>query len=328
MWTPGRGVVALLVIALASVAFASDASDAFVEGDEAPDAPDAGAPETAPAPRSRVLPIPPLPKGPPATGAIPAEIVQRAIDVRDQPLAARMIAISDLLLGKPYTLDGLGEGHGHDPDPLARYDAFDCIGFVEEALALALAGDPSHAAEVRNRLRYGAGPIDYAHRRHFMELQWLPGNVADGFVVDTTARYGATEHMEREVTAETWKRWKKRSKFALTDEELPTGTMRLDVMPLDVAEAAVPSLPDGAIVLTVRKDAGTPVWISHTGFVVRDAEGRVMQRNASRRSGMRVLDEDLAKYVRHLRTYGNWPVAGIAIVEPVEQLPRRSALGG
>lgn len=273
-------------------------------------------------PGLRVLPIPPLAAAPPPTGAMPKEVADAAIAARDESIGLRMKRVTDPLLGRPYKLDGLGEGAGYDPDPLARYDAFDCVGLVEEALALALAGDPAHSAEVRNRLRYGAGPVEYAHRRHFMELQWIPGNVADGFVVETTARYGAVTRRSQVVDDLVWAGWNKRSSFHLTDDELPSGTMSLDVMALDVAEAAVPNLPDGAIVLTVRRDKGTPIWITHTGFVVRNSEGRVMHRNASRRTGMSVIDEDLVKYIRHIAAYAN----GIAILEPVEQLPRRSAL--
>ncbi len=319
MIRPAARVSYLAAAAVLLTLASASASDAFNEGDEAPVA-------TKSPTKSRLLPIPPLPAGPPPSGALPKGLADVAIAVRDLPIGARMKAVTDPLLGVPYKLDGLGEGDGWDPDPLARYDAFDCIGFVEEALALAMAGDPVHAADVRNRLRYGAGPIDYAHRRHFMELQWIPGNVADGFVVDTTAKYGATMHMEREITPDTWKRWHKRSAFHLTDDELPNGTMKLDVLPLATALTAVAALPDGAIVLTVRKDVGTPVWISHTGFVVHDAEGHVMQRNASRRAGMSVIDEDLATYVHHLQTYTKWPSAGIAILEPVDPWPRRSAL--
>lgn len=310
-----------LAVAALLLGFASAfASDAFTESDEGP------ASAGPAAPKSRLLPIPPLPAGPPPAGAVPQALIEVAIAAQDRPIGERMKAVTDPMLGVPYKLDGLGEGEGWDSDPLARYDAYDCIGLIEEALALAMSGDPAHAADVRNRLRYGAGPIDYAHRRHFMELQWIPGNIADGFLVDTTAKYGPTVHMEREITAETWARWNKRSSFKLTDDELPTGTMKLDVLPLDAAAAAVSALPDGAIVLTVRKDVGKPVWISHTGFVVRDAEGRVLQRNASRRAGMAVIDEDLARYVRHLQTYTKWPSAGIAILEPVDPWPRRSAL--
>lgn len=307
-----RGGAALLG-ALAAWSVVAAAAPGMVEGD-------VGA-----VPHPKVLPIPPLPPGPPPTSAIPADVLAKAIAVADRPLPERIDAISAMFLGKPYTLDGLGEGDGTDPDPRARYDAFDCLGLVEEVVSLALAGDPSHSAEVRNRMRWGAGPIDYAHRRHFMELQWLPGNVADGFIEDTTTRYGRTNQIERTVTAATWATWRKRERFVLADDQLPVGTISLDVLPLDEAARVASTLPTGAIVLTVRQDRNTPIWITHTGFVVHAADGTAMLRDASRRSAMAVIDEDLVKYVHHLTTYANWPVAGLAIFEPIEQLPRRSA---
>jgi hypothetical protein len=273
--------------------------------------------------------VPPLPLGPPATGAMPASIVKAALDARALPLPDRMIAVSTPMLGRPYAIDPLGEGDGIDPDPLARYDAYDCLTFVEEVLSLALSGDPAHAADIRKRLRYGDATVAYAHRRHFMELQWLPGNVADGFLVDTTTGYGPTVHLQRDVTAATWAGWRKRKLFAMSDDELPKGRMALDVLPLDAAITAAPKMRPGSLILTVRSDTG-PIWTTHIGFVVPgppDPNGvsRPQMRNASKRSTMDVVDEDLAGYFAHLESYTNWPVAGIAVFEPVEQAPRRGA---
>lgn len=267
---------------------------------------------------SRVKAIPPLPAGPPSHGEIPADIAALVRSVSTQPLAQRVEAISAAFVGKPYALDPLGEGAPPDTDPYARYDAFDCLTYVEEVLALSLAPDPAFAADVRNSLRYGDSPRDYAHRHHFMELQWLPENVRQGWIRDTTKEYGAVTHLEREVTPTTWSSWNKRSLFKLTDAELPMGLMQLDVLPLDVALKAVDAIRPGSILLTVRSDRGRPLWTTHLGFVVSGS----VHRNASRRSAMRVVDEDLAGYLQHLRTYGNWPVAGVAVFEPIESPSR------
>jgi hypothetical protein len=191
-------------------------------------------------------------------------------------------------------------------------------------LALAFAGDPDHAGEWRRRIRYGDQPPAYEHRRHFMELQWLPGNVADGLLIDTTARYGSTFRQQREITPAVWDRWGGRRAFALTDEQRPMGTIALDVLTLDDAIAAADRLPDGALVLTVRTNGNPPMWTTHLGFVVRNAPGDPPRmRNATRRNGMQVKDDDLVRYLNHIRAYGRWPVAGVAIFEPVEQQPRR-----
>lgn len=311
-------VLALSLLAVAAAPPTDPPTPGFEEGD-------VPAPDATSAPKSALRVVPPLPEGPPSTGAIPTALLEAALAARDLPLAQRMRAISEPMLGRPYAIDPLGEGFGIDPDPLARYDAYDCLTFVEEVLALALSGDPSHSAEVRQRLRYGDAPVDYAHRRHFMELQWLPGNVADGFLVDTTARYAPTVRQEREVTLGTWTSWRRRRLFALSDEQLPVGTMALDVIPLDAAIAIADDIAPGSLVLTVRTDRnGVPIWTTHLGFVVEGE--RAQMRNASRRTAMRVLDEGLAWYLEHLKGYGNWPVAGISVFEPVEQGPRRGAI--
>lgn len=266
------------------------------------------------------------PSGAPGVGAAPDELRAVAAAVRGRPLPERMSAVSAVLLGRPYVNDPMGEGAGHDPDPLARYDQFDCLTFAEEVLSFALAADPVDAARVRDALRYGAGPLDYAHRRHFMELQWIPGNVADGWLVATTAEYGAVTTLHKTVTAETWRGWGPRKGFALTDAELPSGEMTLDVLPLDEALRVADTVRPGSLVLTVRTDrAGVPLWTTHVSLLVEDEQGKVVIRHATKIGNGGTRDHDFRWYLEHLKTY-RWPVLGVAILEPVDQGPRLSAL--
>lgn len=263
---------------------------------------------------------------PPPLGALPAEVASIARAVSDRPLPERMKRISDVWMGHPYVLDPLGEGAGIDADPLARYDGFDCLTFVEEVLALSMAGDAAHAADVRLSLRYGEETPLYAHRRHFMELQWIPENIEAGWLRDTTAEYGPVEHMEREVSLDTWSRWSARPSFALSDEELPVGTMALDVLSLDQAEAIADQIRPGTIVLTVRVDRPwKPIWISHVGFMIPD-EDRPTVRHATKLVPAGVRDHGLVYYINKLRTYTRWPAVGISLLEPVEAGPRLSRL--
>jgi hypothetical protein len=272
----------------------------------------------------RVKPIPPLPPGPPPLGILPDAVRAAAIDARALPLGVRMERVSRPFLGKPYALGPDGEGEGIDPRPPVRYDAFDCLTLVEETLALALAGDPDHASAIRNSLRYGDSVPSYETRHHFMELQWIPAAIHNGWLVDTTARYGHTVRQETDVTTTTWKHWRKRSMFKLGDDQLPTGKISMDVLPLDDAIAAIDRFPVGALVLTVRSARGVPIWTTHIGFVVPGREP--MMRNASRRTAMRVVDEKLGWYFEHLKSYEHWTVSGIAVLEPVEQDPRLAIL--
>ncbi len=248
---------------------------------------------------------------------LPDEVAARIRAVADRPLAERIDAISQAFLGRPYLLDPLGEGSGPDPDPLFRYDAFDCLTYVEEVLALALARDPLDVDAVRLALRYGDAEPRYEHRRHFMELQWIPGNVASGRLRDTTAEYGPTTVIDREVTPETWRRWRGRSSFQLPDEALPTGPLRLEVLSIDDAIAAADRIRPGSLLLTVRDArSDSPVQVSHVGIVVPGRHPTV--RHATKMSGGAVRDHGLRWYLGHLRTYTAWPVMGVAVLEPVE----------
>jgi len=98
------------------------------------------------------------------------------------------------------------------------------------------------------------------------------------------------------------------------------------VLSLDTALAVAPNIRPGSIILTVRADRPTvPIWITHLGFTVPRAEPTI--RHASRmKSAMDIRDHGLLWYLEHLKTYVNWPTAGIAILEPIEQGPRRSIL--
>ena len=140
-------------------------------------------------------------------GVIPESITDVARSVVNEPLAYRMKAVSDPFLGLPYKIDGHGEGIGPDADPPARYDAFDCLTFLEEIMALALAGDPVSAPFFRQAIRYKDGQVDYSKRHHFMMAQWIPENIDAGFVEDITHTLGETHRIEKEVTREIWRNW-------------------------------------------------------------------------------------------------------------------------
>lgn len=294
------------LLLLLSLAAGADAPGVFVEGD-------------ATEPTAPVEP----PSQQPGIGQIPPDVVSAARSARNATLPRRMRAVSDALLDRPYESDPLGEGQGVDADPFARYDAFDCLTFLEEVLALALAPEPEHAADVRNALRYGSGPRTYAGRRHFMELQWVPGNIEDGWLVDTTAEYGTVVELHRDVTLQTWKSWGRRVRFAHADDELPVGPMELDVLPLARAREVVDAIRPGSLILTVRVDRPpVPIWVTHVGFVLPDAE-RPTVRHSTKMGKGSSRDHGLDWYLGHLETYRNWPVLGISILEPVDYGPRR-----
>lgn len=266
--------------------------------------------------------------GPPAASAPldagdPAAL-ELARSVAQLPLPARIAAISASFKGAPYVNDPLGEGRAPDSDPLVRHDAFDCLTYVEEVLALSLAADPASVGAVRLDLRYGGRPVAYENRHHLMEVQWLPNAVARGWLRDTAAEYGPVHVLERDVTLATWRAWSRRPRFAMTDEQLPVGPMRLEYLSLEDAIAAAPRIRPGSVVLAVREDrAHIPVWITHLGFVV-EGDQPTFRHASSMRSAMQVRDNPLVSYLQHLAGYQNWKTLGVAIYEPIEQGPRRT----
>lgn len=259
----------------------------------------------------------------PSESLLPDPVATIAREKANAPLAERIDAVSEAMLGKPYTADPLGEGGARDADPVVRYDTFDCLTYVEEVLALSLSADPGAAGPIRTSLRYGNEHVAYGERNHFMELQWIPRALEHGWLEDTTATYGEVTVLEKQVTPAMWANWAGRQKFTLTDEELPVGPMRLAVLDLDTAIEVADRIHPGSILLTVRADRSwKPIWISHLGIVVPAETPTV--RHATKMGDGGTRDHGLVWYLEHLETYEKWPAAGVSILEPVEYGPRRS----
>ncbi len=261
-------------------------------------------------------------------GDLPLALAERARSVQQLPVGARMAAISELLVDRPYLNDAAGEGRAPDLDPPVRYDAWDCLTFVEEVLALALAGDPTAAPRVRESLRYGEGGGRlYEDRHHFMLEQWVPRAIANGWLEDITAQVGETHLIRKRVTPRTWAGWGKRRLFQVPDDKLPTGDYALPVMSTGAALESIDQIPDGALILTVRRPReGVPIVVTHLGFKL-PGSGQPLMRHATKMgSRPRVRNERLAWYLEHVEWYHHWPVEGVNILMPRDFGPRRSRL--
>jgi hypothetical protein len=251
----------------------------------------------------------------------PDDLLLAAVHTASRPLPERMAAISGALLGRPYVADPMGEGVSPDADPFSRYDAFDCLTYVEEVMSWVWSADPAGAAAIRDRLRYGAGPRDYTHRRHFMELQWIPGVIADGWFRDTTKEYGATVALEKQVTAATWSNWGAKTRFpGLKASDLPVGTMHLDVIPLAEAKRIADTIRPGSVVLTVHTDRpAVPLWTFHVSLLVPGPDGTSTLRHSTKIGDGGTVDHGVKWYLDHIDTYDRWEVLGIAVLEPMER---------
>lgn len=239
---------------------------------------------------------------------------------REPRLADRMELISAAFVGAPYLLSPLGEGPGNgpDPDPRFRADAFDCTTFVETTLALALAPDLARGQQLLDVIRYRGGQADFAQRNHFPMAQWIPNNMARGFLVDITQEVGGaqTVWVEKQFGLERWRRAGAKPLLALPDAVLPQGTFRLPVLPIAAAQGLAQRFPHGAILDVVRSDhRHQPDRVSHQGLILHRG-GQVWLRHAAHRIYNRVVDEPLAHHLGRLARYGKWPVTGINLLMP------------
>jgi hypothetical protein len=243
------------------------------------------------------------------------------------------VAATGPLVGAPYLPSALGEGAGRDPDPRFRLDAFDCMTFVETAVALGSSATLAEAARALDDVRYEGTP-SLAGRNHEVLSQWIPSNVAKGFVADVGAAVagGLARREEKTYSAESWRtvRAAGRAIPGLPRARLPAGVFGLDVVaPADVP-AVAERLPEGAIAFVVREDRpDRATRITHAGLVVRGRRGEVRVRHATSSRGVeRVIEEPIARFVqREERAYPRWPVAGLAFFEVRANAARVRSLG-
>jgi len=246
---------------------------------------------------------------PEARAALVAEDVEA-------PLASRLMRMSERFINTPYVLSPLGEGHGVDPDPTFRLDAVDCLTFVEQSLALSLAGREEEVAPLLERIRY-AGMPTYEDRNHLMEAQWLPNNLRKGFLADVTRRYAGADAVTvtKSLTRQTWQSRSSQA-LGLPEARQVVGTYTLNMLPLERVMEHARDIPSGTILVVMREDLPLKATrITHLGFVVQ-RKHRTYLRHAARGGYNRVVDEDLEAFLARNARYSKWKVMGVGLFEP------------
>jgi hypothetical protein len=256
----------------------------------------------------------------------------RASLVRDaraaESMPQRLLRVSAPFLGTPYTISPLGEGTGVDADPRVRYDAVDCVTFVETVLALAAAPTAEALLPVLDDIRYAATPPAFQNRNHFVEAQWVPNNLLKGWLKDV-ARDVAGDAVQVATKVYGPERWQSRHKLddmPLDTSDIPRGTFRLNIVPFAFAVAHPEKLPAGALLFVVRKDFYTqPTRVTHVGLLLDTPAGKVL-RHASKEPYHRVVDEPIAAFLGRNAKYAKWPVEGFALYELQVPAARVAAL--
>jgi len=242
---------------------------------------------------------------------------------------ARLFAASGRFLGVPYVLGPMGEGPQGEFDrgPLVSYTALDCTTFVEETMAFALGSDEASSLDLLRRIRYRGGVISYQTRNHFTEADWLPNNIAAGFLRDITGEVaGAGARAVRKVISKrAWyqakteadlkvfdyetpaQRAARLARFRALGSEMPDQDVTLSYVPLEDLAALLPRSPSGTVVSLVREErADKPTVVTHQFFVFDGPDGKII-RHAS--LGKMVLVVPAAEYVLKLAN-SSWRVLG------------------
>jgi hypothetical protein len=243
----------------------------------------------------------------------------------------RAVAATAPLLGRRYLLSPLGEGTGPDPDPRFRLDAFDCVTFVETAIALGNASDLAQAARALDDVRYD-GPPAFDRRLHYVIPQWIPANLAHGWVEDVADAVAGGETVDADERYDD-ERWRVLARAGaalrhLSPEAWPRGTFRARMVPLARVLPLASRIPDGTIAWVVREERpDRPTRVTHGGLVVVGPGGERRVRHASSSAGAtRVVEEPLARFLRRQELASpRWPVAGLLLLRIRDN---RARLGG
>ena len=236
------------------------------------------------------------------SGMRPDQINQtlNTIHAQEPNLESRIAAISERFLGIPYKVSPLGEGPGgeFDRNPLYRFDGLDCTTYVEETIALSLSSTLSQALDTLQKIRYKNGQISYQTRNHFPEADWIPNNIAAGFITDITERVAGAETRwaEKTVSKKSWYGAKtatdihgfsqstsaelkqKLADFQSLGQSIPDQTYKLPYVPIEILPQVIDRIPSGTIANLVRDPDGGVTMVSHQVLII---------------------DKDGDKYVRH-----------------------------
>ncbi len=246
------------------------------------------------------------------------------------PGGARAAAASAPLVGVRYQLGPLGEGRGPDPDPRFRLDAFDCVTFIETALALGAGRSDDEVRRALDDLRYG-GEVSIADRDHEVLSQWIPRNVEKGWLrpISRELAGAATVEVATSYDRERWDRLAKRGRrlAGVPVARLPLGRFSAEVIPPAALLALEARLPDGAVLWVVREERLDQLTrVTHGGLVVVKGGRRWVRHASSWPTVQRVVEEPLALFLERQRVASSRPLTGLAVFAALDNRARLARL--
>lgn len=220
--------------------------------------------------------------------------------------------------GKPYVAGTLDETPFEHL--VIKLDGFDCVTFVESALAL------SHAIrsqsysftqfeDILRSLRYRDGVLDgYCSRLHYF-TEWILNNEKHGYVEDISQAIGGVL-LDKQINFMS----EHRGSYAqLASDSLFAGIVAIEAalkehpiyyIPQDKIRGVYSKLRAGDVIALATDIGGLDV--AHTGFVYKNQDGSTGLLHASTTKGV-VVSPDLQAYVEN-----NKRQIGIVVARPLE----------
>lgn len=233
----------------------------------------------------------------------------------------RLREISGQFLGKAYLASPLGEGQGIDPDPLIRFDAFDCTTYVETVMAMSLSRSKQDVLPILNHIRYSKGQVDFNSRRHLPAFQWLDELTDKQVLMDVTAGLGHDiAYLEQQISPYAWSNRQWRIVPQLPASSIPSKKLQLPYIPLHNILPALGDFSQPAVLSVVkfpRDDA--PILVSHHALLFHiDDQKRVRHASPDKNA---VVEESLESFVKRLQRQRYWPVAGLNVAVLSGRMP-------
>jgi hypothetical protein len=217
----------------------------------------------------------------------------------EKGVAARLRKITETFMGRPYIADSLVGGPERRERLVVDFAAFDCITFIEIALALARSRSKKGFLAELEKTRYRDGRVDWSSRHHFF-ADWLRHNDNRGAIRIRTRGSGSRSIEARLGWIDT----------------LPERRVRFHVVPKKDIRLALPRISDGSIVGFASVRAKLDFF--HTGLLFyRNPEHRSVEElglyQARLRAG-KVITQPLTDFLKQER------MRGIAFAEPLASM--------
>ncbi len=204
-------------------------------------------------------------------------------------LNKRLDHFSKALIGTPYKLGPMGEGHfdAVEDKPLVYLDSVDCVTYLEHVAALAMAKSEKSLYRQLQRLRYKNGKVSFLTRKHYLLNDWI-GEGKYAKIIPMEGEVSVTRTMPKTE-------FFKNHHVKYTGKDIP---LKINYVPLSKAIADAKKVYHGSLKVLGLGIVGSSdnIDYTHTGFVIYAPGQKPVLRHASSQK-KQVVEVPLADYL-------------------------------